>query len=109
MAKNKLNLNVGDIEPAQTPKAPPPAKKKRNKQASKTAAPSLWARIVKKFRETISELKKVDWPPFKRTKNNPGVLANTTTVLIVVLFFMIVVTAVDTGLGALLRLLTSQA
>ena len=53
----------------------------------------------------ISELKKVEWPPFKRTKNNPGVWANLGTVIIVVLFFLVVITAFDSGLLALFRLL----
>lgn len=62
--------------------------------------------IAKKFREVISELKKVDWPPFKKTAQNNGVYQNTTTVLFMVLVFAIVVVAFDSGLLALLRLLT---
>lgn len=65
--------------------------------------------IVRVFKEMWSELKKVEWPPFKRTKNSSGVLVQTGTVLIVVLFFLIFIAAFDSGLLALMRLLTGAA
>lgn len=106
MAKNKLDLKVDDsfeVVPAPKPeKQGKPKKQKTQKKENK----KFGARIARVFREMISELKKVDWPPFKRTKNNPGVLVNTGTVLIVVLFFLIIITLIDAGLTALLQLLT---
>ncbi len=76
---------------------------KGNKKA--TNKPKFGAKIAKYFREIISELKKVEWPKLNRTKNNPGVWANTGTVLIVVLFFLVIITAFDLGLLALFKLL----
>jgi|AGTN01.3.fsa_nt_gi preprotein translocase, SecE subunit, bacterial len=104
MAKDKLNLSAAELDTV----APAPAKKapKKSSQKAKSQKPSFGKKIAKVFREMISELKKVDWPPLRRAKNNPGVLQNLGTVLIVVLFFMVIITAFDSGLGALLKLLT---
>lgn len=85
--------------------------KKNDKKADKKKnpdKPSIFARIAKFFRGMISELKKVEWPPFKRTKDSSGVLAQTGIVLIVVLFFLVILTAFDSGLLALLKLLTKS-
>lgn len=106
MAKDKLSLSVGidDVKPA----SPAPQKDGgRKKKPAKKEGPNVWQRIAKFIREIISELKKVDWPPFKRSKNNPGVFANLGIVLVVVFVFMVIITAFDAGLGALLRLLTN--
>lgn len=103
MAKDKLNLsvNVNEIGPA-----PSPQKAPMRKKPAKKDGPNIWQRFAKFIREIISELKKVDWPPFKRSKSNPGVFANLGIVLIVVVIFLVIITAFDAGLGALLRLLT---
>ena len=90
---------------AQKTRAPKTNQPKQPKQGKTEGRPNIFKRIGKVFREMISELKKVDWPPFRRTKNNPGVWANLGTVIIVVLFFLIIITAFDSGLLALLRLL----
>lgn len=83
------------------------------KEASKKSAPKKSVQrkkkkfdIAKKFREVISELKKVDWPPFQSKQQRSGVLQSTSTVLIMVLIFAVVVVAFDSGLLALLNLLT---
>lgn len=107
MAKDKqlnLSVNVDGSGPAQSPKK---AKPQQQSKKPKKEGPTFWQKLAKVFREIISELKKVDWPPFKRTKNNPGVLANLGIVLVVVLAFLIVITAFDAGLGALLKLLVN--
>lgn len=62
--------------------------------------------IAKIFREMISELKKVDWPPFKKTQHHSGVFQKTSTVLLLVLIFSVIVVAFDSGLLFLLQLLT---
>ncbi|MDD3946466.1 MAG: preprotein translocase subunit SecE [Clostridia bacterium] len=103
MAKDKLSLSVNDNEIGP---APSPQKEPRQKKTAKKDGPNLWQRFKRYIREIISELKKVDWPPFKRSKNNPGVIANLGIVLVVVVIFLVVITAFDAGLGALLRLLT---
>ena len=111
MAKNNLDLNLNIPEspaPENKPSQNKQGKKQQGGKGGNRGKSNLNAgqRIVKFFREILSELKKVDWPPIKRTKNNPGVLVNTSIVLVVVLFFLIIITAVDFGLLALLRLLT---
>ncbi|MFI3228627.1 MAG: preprotein translocase subunit SecE [Bacillota bacterium] len=115
MAKNnKLTLQVSDadgIQQTQVEKKAQdaPKKQKPSKGGKKQSQQKLnfFQRIAKSFREIVSELKKVDWPPMKKSKNNPGVLPNTSTVLVVVLFFMVLITAFDAGLAALLKLLTT--
>lgn len=108
MAKNKLDLRLEESsEPVKQNKPAEPAKKAAAEKKKEKTGPNFFQRIARKFREMISELKKVEWPPWQRTKNNPGVLANTGTVLVVVAFFLVVITAVDFGLAALLKLLTS--
>jgi preprotein translocase subunit SecE len=110
MAKNDLDLNL-NVQESQVAERPSQGKSYNKKQPNKKGGKgkgnlSAGQRIAKFFREIISELKKVDWPPIKRTKNNPGVLVNTSIVLVVVAFFLVVITAFDFGLLALLRLLT---
>ncbi|HIV00229.1 MAG TPA: preprotein translocase subunit SecE [Candidatus Stercoripulliclostridium merdipullorum] len=110
MAKQKLTPRIDDIDVANPPAQQQPAPKaggKAKSQKAKSDRPNIFKRIAKVFREMISELKKVDWPPFKKTKTSPGVWSNTATVLVVVLFFLIIITAFDSGLSALLRLLTN--
>lgn len=112
MAKDKVALG-GELdesvvqkqqEAQKAPKQSAQSKQPKKKSPGETR-PNVFKRIAKVFREMISELKKVEWPPFKRTKNNPGVWANLGTVIVVVLFFLVVITAFDSGLLALFRLL----
>ena len=49
--------------------------------------------------KSASELKKVSWPTFSTVMQNLGV------VLVVVVAFAVIITATDTGLSALLKLL----
>ena len=62
--------------------------------------PNIFVRAGRKLKETFSELKRVTWPTF------PKVLKSTGVVLVVVLAFLIVVTAINSGLDALLGLIT---
>lgn len=62
-------------------------------------------RIGAWFRGMKAELKAVTWPPFKSSSKVTGVWSNIGTVLLVVLFFLIIVTAFDTGLTSLFKLL----
>lgn len=82
------------------------APKKTKKNASKKSGGEKFKRLLK---EMVSELKKVSWPKFRKSKNNPGVLDQTGIVLVVVLFFTIIVSVFDLGLGQLLKLLVSGA
>ena len=103
MAKNDVNLGVNvdesvveeqkKVQSNEGKNVKNQKKAKSGKKGKAANKPSFGAKIAKMFREIISELKKVEWPSLKRTKNNPGVWANTGTVIIVVLFFLIVITA----------------
>lgn len=114
MAKNKVDLGVNVDETVveeqkkvseNTSKSVKNQKSPKNNKKASAKKSKFGAKIVKYFREIISELKKVEWPKLNRTKNNPGVWANTGTVVIVVLFFLIVITAFDIGLLSLFKLL----
>lgn len=108
MAKNNSKLEIPEVE-VEPKKAlevkPAPKKKTKN---TKTGAKKKFS-IARVFREMISELKKVDWAPFKKTKNSNGVFSQTATVLVVVLFFLIFISLFDAGLTKLLGLLLESA
>ena len=72
---------------------------KKNKKPNKFVA--FFRGIGKKFKEIFSELKKVTWPEFSKVIKQTGV------VLGVVLLFLVCVTLFDTGLQALLKLVTA--
>lgn len=55
--------------------------------------------LKRKTKETFAELKKVTWPSFADVCKKTGV------VLVVVLIFAVIIFGIDTGLGALMRLL----
>ncbi len=114
MAKNKVELGVNvdeSVVEEQKKVSENKDKSVKNQKSPKsgkgknTKKSNIGAKIVKYFREIISELKKVEWPKLNRTKNNPGVWANTGTVVVVVLFFLIIITAFDIGLLSLFKLL----
>lgn len=70
-----------------------------SKKKDKKKAPNIFVRFGKKIKEIFSELKRVNWPTFDKIAKSTGV------VLVVVLIFIVVVTAIDSGLSALLKLL----
>jgi len=72
---------------------------KKDKKSKKSDKPKFFARIGKKIKEIISELKKVNWPTFSK------VVKQTSVVLGVVLIFLIVITLFDFGLTELLLFL----
>ena len=61
---------------------------------------SVFSKIGKKTKETISELKKVNWPTFKKTCKQTG------TVLVVVGVFMLAVFGIDSLVAWILKLIT---
>ncbi|MBQ0099059.1 MAG: preprotein translocase subunit SecE [Firmicutes bacterium] len=70
----------------------PAKKQKKNKE------PGFFKKLGMKMKDIFSELKKVSWPNF------PKVVKQTGIVLVVVLIFLVVITAFDTGLLELLKL-----
>lgn len=74
-------------------------KKSKDAKKSKEKKPS---KVGKKFKETVSELKKVSWPTFGTVVKKTGV------VLAVVLIFAVVLFGIDRLLAWLFDLLTSS-
>lgn len=75
------------------------SKKEEKKAKKKSSKPGFFKRLGLKIKDVFSELKKVSWPTF------PKVVKQTGVVIVVVLLFLIVITAFDTGLSELLKLL----
>lgn len=63
--------------------------------------PNFFVRRGKKLKEVFSELKKVTWPSFGKVIKSTGI------VITVIAIFLVVFTAVNYGLGELLKLITS--
>lgn len=72
------------------------ADKNKKQKSKKEKGPNV---VVKKTKETFSELKKVSWPSFKTVVKNTGV------VIVVVLLFTVVLFGIDRGLAALYNLI----
>lgn len=108
MAKNRNKLEIPEVEvdPKKALEVKPAPKKK--KKSTKVSAKKKFS-IARVFREMISELKKVEWAPFKKSKNNNGVFTQTATVLVVVLLFLVFISLFDAGLTKLLGLLVGSA
>lgn len=104
MAKNDTKLDLPEIEAA-----PAPEKKGQDKKNASKKGNKKRKSVGKFFRDIISELKKVSWGSFKKSKDNSSVQAQTGVVLVVTLVFMIIVAAVDAGLAQLLKLLLNAA
>ncbi|MDD4120314.1 MAG: preprotein translocase subunit SecE [Clostridia bacterium] len=83
----------------------PVQKNTSNKRKGIEEKNSAGKRLAAWFRGMKAEMKAVTWPPFKSTSKVTGVWSNIGTVLLVVFFFLIVVTAFDSGLTSLFRLL----
>ena len=77
----------------ETKEVKPAKKQKKNKE------PGFFKKIGMKIKDIFSELKKVNWPTF------PKIVKQTGIVLVVVLAFLVVITAFDTGLYNLLKLI----
>ena len=76
--------------------------KEAKKAGRKNSKPGFFKRIGLKLRDVFSELKRVTWPTF------PKVVKKTGVVLVVVLAFLIIITAFDTGLLELLKIVAPR-
>lgn len=105
MAKSDIKLDLPDMVDSV------PAKDAGKRKAAPTKKNNAKKRrnIGKFFRDIISELKKVEWAKFKKTKSNSGVISQTGVVLVVVLFFAVIITAIDLGFTEILKLLLNAA
>ena len=104
MAQKKEGLNGMSenekLEQAADQAADKPAKtdKKKDVKADKKK-PGVFARIGKWFKDMRSELKKVQWPSFKQTMNNTGI------VILCVIVVGIFIWLFDAVAGALIEFL----
>ena len=76
--------------------------KEAKKAKKKDGKPNFFKRLAMKTRDVFSELKRVTWPTF------PKVVKQTGVVLVVVLAFLVVITAFDSGLLELLKLVAPR-
>lgn len=76
--------------------------KQAKKAKKKSGKPGFFKRIGLKIKDVFSELKKVSWPGFSKVVKKTGV------VLVVVLAFLVVITAFDSGLMELLKLIAPR-
>lgn len=72
---------------------------KKDEKKNNSKKPNFFKRIWLKFKEVVSELKKVTWPSFGKILKQTGV------VIAVVLVFLIAITLMDLGLSAILNAL----
>ena len=95
---NEVLTEVSKKEMKKQAKANEQAKaSKQSKQSKKKAKNDKPKRS--RFKETVSELKKVSWPSFKQTCKQTG------TVLVVVAVFMLVVLGIDSLLTWIISLI----
>lgn len=66
-------------------------------EQQQTKRPNIFKRIGLRFKAMFSELKKVNWPGFKKTMKTTGI------VFAVVAFFAVIIFAADFGLGEMLE------
>ena len=76
--------------------------KEAKKAAKRGDKPGFFKRIGLKIKETFSELRRVRWPEFSKVVKKTGV------VLVVVVAFLVVITAFDSGLLELLKLVAPR-
>lgn len=76
--------------------------KEAKRAAKKDGKPGFFKRLGLKIKDTFSEIKRVSWPNF------PKVVKKTGVVLVVVLAFLVVITAFDSGLLELLKLVAPR-
>lgn len=92
--EQKRLLKQAQTEQAKKDKEQAKAKKAKQKKEKKTN------RLVKRVKETGSELKKVTWPSFSTVVKNTGIVLAFVAISTVVLF------AMELGLGELFKLFT---
>ena len=84
---------------AENEKVEQAAQAKKDKKSEKNSKPGPFSRIAKWFKDMKSELKKVQWPSFKQTMNNTGI------VILCVIVVGIFIWLFDAVAGALIEFL----
>ncbi|MDY2841891.1 MAG: preprotein translocase subunit SecE [Candidatus Borkfalkiaceae bacterium] len=99
---DKNNEMKGGFIP-ETAEKPDKTEKQVKKAKKKSGKPGFFKRLGLKIKDVFSELKKVSWPSFSKVVKKTGV------VIVVVLAFLVVITAFDSGLMELLKLIAPRA
>ena len=99
---DKNNEMKGGFIP-ETAEKPDKTEKQVKKAKKKSGKPGFFKRLGLKIKDVFSELKKVSWPSFSKVVKKTGV------VIVVVLAFLVVITAFDSGLTELLKLIAPRA
>ena len=99
---DKDNEMKGGFIP-ETAEKPDKTEKQVKKAKKKSGKPGFFKRLGLKIKDVFSELKKVSWPSFSKVVKKTGV------VIVVVLAFLVVITAFDSGLMELLKLIAPRA
>ncbi len=99
---DKNNEMKGGFIP-ETAEKPDKTEKQVKKAKKKSGKPGFFKRLGLKIKDIFSELKKVSWPSFSKVVKKTGV------VIVVVLAFLVVITAFDSGLMELLKLIAPRA
>ena len=99
---DKNNEMKGGFIP-ETAEKPDKTEKQVKKVKKKSGKPGFFKRLGLKIKDVFSELKKVSWPSFSKVVKKTGV------VIVVVLAFLVVITAFDSGLMELLKLIAPRA
>ena len=99
---DKNNEMKGGFIP-ETAEKPAKTEKQVKKARKKSGKPGFFKRLGLKIKDVFSELKKVSWPSFSKVVKKTGV------VIVVVLAFLVVITAFDSGLMELLKLIAPRA
>ncbi len=101
--KEKKTENTGDFLKPEKEQKPVKEKQKNTQKKQANKKPGFFKRFGAKCKDVFSELKKVSWPSFAKVVKQTGV------VLVVVLIFLVVITAFDTGLLELLKLVSPKS
>ena len=99
---DKNNEMKGGFIP-ETAEKPDKTEKQVKKAKKKSGKPGFFKRLGLKIKDVFSELKKVSWRAFSKVGKKTGV------VIVVVLAFLVVITAFDSGLMELLKLIAPRA
>ena len=99
---DKNNEMKGGFIP-ETAEKPDKTEKQVKNAKKKSGKPGFFKRLGLKIKDVFSELKKVSWPSFSKVVKKTGV------VIVVVLAFLVVITAFDSGLMELLKLIAPRA
>ena len=99
MADEKVTEEIEKVSEDKPSKDAIADKADKSGKSDKKKGPGLGKRMVKFFRDTKGEFKKIIWPTF------PAVVRNTGVTLAMCIILGVLIALVDSGLGALVDLM----